>query len=54
MEQPREFDPFMCMGSGGLGQAGGLREGPKPGAGLEESLVRPICQSGDFPGVALG
>lgn len=54
MEQPREFDPFMCMWSGGWARLGALGRGPSQGAGLEYSLVRPICQGRDFPGVALG
>lgn len=53
MEQPREFDPFMCMRSGGWARLGALGRGPSQGAGLEYSLVRPICQGRDFPGVAL-
>lgn len=47
MEQPREFDPFMCMWSGGWARLGALGRGPSQGAGLEYSLVRPICQGRD-------
>lgn len=54
MEQPREFDPFMCMWSGGWARLGASGRGPSQGAGLEYSLARPICQGRDFPGVALG
>lgn len=54
MEQPREFDPFMCMRSGGWVRLGASGRGPGQGAGLESSLGRPICQGRDFPGVAPG
>lgn len=54
MEQPREFDPFMCMWSGGWARLGASGWGPSQGAGLEYSLARPICQGRDFPGVAPG
>lgn len=54
MEQPREFDPFMCMWSGGWARLGASGRGPSQGAGLEYSLARPICQGRDFPGVAPG
>ena len=47
MEQPREFDPFMCMRSGGWVRLGASGRGPSQGAGLEYSLVRPICQGRD-------
>lgn len=57
MEQPREFDPFMCLRTGGGREGGWARlgasgRGPSQGAGLEYSLVRLICQRGDFLSVA--
>lgn len=54
MEQPREFDPFMCMWSGGWARLGALGRGPSQGAGLEYGPAGPIRQGRDFPGVALG
>lgn len=54
MEQPREFDPFMCMWGGGWARLGASGRGPSQGAGLEYSLARPICPGRDFPGVAPG
>lgn len=49
MEQPREFDPFMCMWSGGWARLGALGRGPSQGAGLEYSLAKANLSRQGFP-----
>lgn len=51
MEQPREFDPFMCMGNGGWARLGAW--GGAQARGQDWGTAWPICQVRDFPGVAL-